>query len=131
MPPLGGFDKWQGAGGTGIQSNHRQFIDGVGQATPQIGERRGSIGAGGIHLVDEDEGGHLVSGEQSPQGFGVALHAVSAGDHKNGVVEHTQHTFGFGGEVHMAWGVKQREVQVAATHGCLVGVDGDAALLLQ
>lgn len=61
----------------------------------------------------------------------MALYAVGAGDHEDRVVEHTQHTFGFGGEVHVAWGVEQREVQVAATHGCLVGMDGDAALFLQ
>ena len=146
VPPLGGLDERHGASGIGTRTTsigvntgagvrgrgrRRQLVDGVGQTTAQIGERRGSIGAGGIHLVDEDEGGYLVSGEQSPQGFGVALHAVGAGDHENRVVEHTQHTFGFGGEVHVAGCVEQREVQIAAAHGCLVGMDGDAALFLQ
>ena len=121
-----------GAGvGTKGRGRRRQLVDGVGQTTAQIGERRVPVGAGGIHLVDEDEGGYLVSGEQSPQGFGVALYAVGAGDHEDRVVEHTQHTFGFGGEVHVAGCVQQSEVQIAAAHGCLVGMDGDAALFLQ
>ena len=43
--------------------------------------------APGVHFVDEEDGGYVVACEESPEGFGVALDAVGAGDDEDGVVE--------------------------------------------
>ena len=68
----------------------------------------------------------MVSGEEPPQRFGVALHAVSAGDDEDRVVEGAQHAFGFSGEVDVTGGVEQGESEAAVFHKRLMGRDGDA-----
>ena len=51
----------------------------------------------------------------------MALHAIRAGDHKNRVIKHTQHTFGFGCEVHVPRRIQQGQAQVAVFQPVLVG----------
>ena len=50
---------------------------------------------------------------------------------KNRVIKHTQHTFGFGCEVHVPRRIQQGQAQVAVFRQCLVRENRDASRLLQ
>ena len=86
------------------------------------------VGARRVHFVDEDECGHLIAIEQSPQRFGMALDAVRAGDDEDGVVEHGERTFRFGGEVDVSRSIEQGDGEVGRGDDGRLGEDGDAAL---
>ena len=109
----------------------RQRIYRIAQAFAQLCQNGLAVESGGVALVDEDERRHTVSGQQTPQCLGMALHAIRAGDHKNRVIKHTQHTFGFGCEIHVPRRIQQGQAQVAVFHQCLVRENRDASRLLQ
>ena len=60
---------------------------GVVESVFELAEDVCFVGAGGVHFVDEEDGGYVVACEESPEGLGVALDAVGAGDDEDGVVE--------------------------------------------
>ena len=100
----------------------------VREAFLELGEQLRFVGAGRVHFVDEDECGHLIAIEQSPQRFGMALDAVRAGDDEDGVVEHGERTFRFGGEVDVSRSIEQGDGEVGRGDDGRLGEDGDAAL---
>lgn len=78
----------------------------VGQAMAQQIHHAVVVGAGSIHFVDEDERGHPVSCQESPQGLGVAAQRIGGLHDEDGVVEHAQRALHLGGEVGVARGVE-------------------------
>ena len=78
------------------------------QAMGQLGKQRFPPGAGQIHFIDENERGDVIPSQQPPEGFGVALHAVGAGDDQHGVVQHLEGALGLGGKIDVAGGIQQR-----------------------
>ena len=96
----------------------------------QVGQQRRPVRARQVHLVDEQERGHLIPFQQVPQRPGVALYAVSTGDHQHGAVQHLQRSFHFGREVYMARGVQQRHTGLPQFQHRLLGKDGNAPLPL-
>ena len=95
-----------------------------------MGQQRRPVCACQIHLVDEQERRHLIPFQQVPQCPGVALYAVSTGDHQHGAVQHLQRSFHFGREVYMARGVQQRHTGLPQFQHRLLGKDGNAPLPL-
>ena len=95
-----------------------------------MGQQRRPVRARQIHLVDEQKRGHLISLQQIPQCPGVALYAVSTGDHQHGAVQHLQRSLHFGGKVYMAGGVQQRHTGLPQFQHRLLGKDGNAPLPL-
>ena len=102
----------------------------IGKTLLELVQQCRLIGTGRIHLIDEDESGHLVTCQQSPQRLGMTLNAVGAGDHQNRIVEYTQGAFRFGGEIDVAWSVKQGQRKTVRFDDGRFGEDGDAALTL-
>ena len=95
-----------------------------------MGQQRRPVRARQIHLVDEQECGHLIPLQQVPQRPGMALYAVSTGDHQHGAVQHLQRPLHFGGKVYMARGVQQRHPGISQFQHRLLGENGDAPLAL-
>ena len=95
-----------------------------------MGQQRRPVRARQVHLVDEQERRHLIPFQQVPQRPGVALYAVSAGDHQHGAVQHLQRPLHFGGKIHMAGGVQQRHPGISQFQHRLLGENGDAPLPL-
>ena len=58
----------------------------------------------------------------------MALDAVRAGDDEDGVVEHGERTFRFGGEVDVSRSIEQGDGEVGRGDDGRLGEDGDAAL---
>ena len=90
------------------------------------------IRTGQIHLIDKDQGGDPVPGQQFPQRFGVGLHTVGAADDQNRIVQHLKGTLRFGRKIHVAWRVQQGQLGSLGAvggrqcqHG-LLGKDRDA-----
>ena len=96
----------------------------------QMGQQGFPVRPRQIHLVNKEEGGDLIPLQQVPQRPGVALYAVSAGDHQHGTVQHLQRSLHFGGKVHMAGGVQQRHTGLSQFQHRLLGKNGDAPLPL-
>ena len=100
------------------------------------------VGAGLVHLVDEDDPRNLVAVGLTPDGFGLRLNARVAVEQHHRAVEHGQRTLDLDREVHVAGGVDDVEAvlvvlrQIAGIDGALPeggrggGGDGDAAFLL-
>ena len=96
----------------------------------QMGQQGFPVRPRQIHLVNKEEGGDLIPFQQIPQCPGVALYAVSTGDHQHGAVQHLQRSFHFGREVYMARGVQQRHTGLPQFQHRLLGKDGNAPLPL-
>ena len=108
---------------------------------PEIRDLRGQQAAHGVEarvevrihtvaLVHEDQRGHVVVLQQSPDGLRVALHALHAADDQHGEVQHRQHALHLRGEVHVPRRVQPVVAIRAQVHHRLVGKYGDAALPL-
>ena len=61
----------------------------------------------------------------------MALHAVGAADHQDGVVQHLQRPLHLRGEIHVPRRIQQRYLHLAQRQHRLLGEDGDAPLPLQ
>ena len=100
------------------------------QLALQLPQQSGPVRPCQVHLVHKEEGGYPVSLQQLPQGMGVTLDPVGSADHQNGAVQHRQGALHLGGEVHVAGGVQQGDLQMLQREHRLLGEDGDAPLLL-
>ena len=89
----------------------------VPEPPPQFPQAYGGIGTGQIHLVHKHKGGHPVPGQQLPQRFGVGLYAVGPADHQHRIVQHLQGALGFGGKIHVARRIQQRQLGFLGTVG--------------
>ena len=67
------------------------------------------VGAGLVHLVDEDDARHLVAVSLTPHGFGLGFDAGVAVEQNHSTIQNRQRTFDFDGEVHVAGGVDDVE----------------------
>ena len=86
---------------------------------------------GKIHLVDEQERGHMVSLQQPPQGQGMGLHPIGAADDQHGAVQNRHSPLGLRGEVHVPRGIHQRDFPVGRFQQGLLGKNGNAPGTLQ
>ncbi len=88
------------------------------------------VGADLIHLVDEDDAGHVVLVGLAPDRLGLRLDALVAVEHADGAVEHAERTLHLDGEIHVAGRVD--DVQTLAVPRGRGGGrrDRDAPLLL-
>ena len=100
------------------------------QAGLQLGHQGLAVRSGLIHLVHEQKCGDPVLLQQPPQGLGMALHAIRPADHQNGVVQNLKGALHLRGEIHMARGIQQDELQPVQVQHRLLGEDGDAPLPL-
>ena len=82
-------------------------------------------GAGQIHFVDEDKRWDMISPQQPPERFGVALHAIGTADHQHGIIQNLQSALGLGGKIHMAGSVQQSDIRTACRQQCLLGKNSD------
>ena len=73
----------------------------------------------------------MIPLQQPPEGHGVGLDAVGAGDHQNGAVQNGQAPLRFRGKVYMAGGVHQSDVPPGGGEPGLLGENGDAPGPLQ
>ena len=92
----------------------------------QLGQAQVPVGTGKVHFVDEDKDRDAVAFQQPPERLRVALHTVSAADHKHGAVEHLERAFRLGGEIDVSGSVEQREFGPGQAQDRLLGEDGDA-----
>ena len=69
--------------------------------------------------------------EQAPQRFGMPAHSAVRVDDEDRIVEHLQGAFCFGGEVDVSGRVDQRQLRIPEFDHRLLGVDRDAAALLE
>ena len=106
---------------------HVQKVRGEGE--PELFKEGGPV-HGLVHLVEEQEYRHVVALQEPPEGEGMALGAVGGGDHQDGAVEDLEGALGLGGEVHVAGGVEEGELEVREGEDGLLQEDGDAALAL-
>ena len=83
-----------------------------------------------IDLVDKDERRNVVASKQSPQGFGMTLHAVVGSHHQDRIVERAQRALRLGRKIDMAGSVHEHNVGVAVVEHGLRREDRDAALAL-
>ena len=60
----------------------------------------------------------------------MPLHAVRPADHQDCIVQHLQHTFHLGREIHVSRCVEKRKLHVFPLHDCLLGEDRNAAFSL-
>ena len=58
----------------------------------------------------------------------MALDSVRAGDNEDGIIEHGERTFGFGGKVDVPRSVEQGNGKVGCGEDRRLGEDGDASL---
>ena len=96
----------------------------------QVRQQRSPVGPRQIHLVDKEERRHLIAFQQIPQRPGVALHAVGAGDHQNGAVQHLKRPLHLGGKVHVSRRVQQGNPGIPQLQHRLLGEYGDPPLAL-
>ena len=89
------------------------------------------VRAGEVHFIDEQEGGDIVPLQQPPEGHGMGLNAVGAGDQQDGAVQNGHGPLGLGGEVHVARSVHQGHIQIGGGDQGLLGKDRNAAAPLQ
>ena len=99
---------------------------GVAEAGAQVMRQLRPVRAGLVHLVDEEQRGHIIGLQQPPQGQGMALHAVRAADHQHRAVDHPQGALHLAGKIHVARGIQQGDFHpLPGQHG-LLGKNGDA-----
>ena len=84
-----------------------------------------------VHLVDEEEGGDAVPLQQPPEGDGVGLNAVGAGDHQHRAVQNAHDPLGLGRKIHMAGGIHNGHIPIGCFQQGLLGENGDAPCPLQ
>ena len=91
-----------------------------------------------IHLVDEADTRNRILVSLTPHGFGLRFHAFLAVEDGDGAIEHAQGALHLSGEVHVARGVDDVDLELIVhvvgltmpeAGGCS-GLNGDAALLL-
>ena len=91
-----------------------------------------------IHLVDEADTRNRVLVSLTPHGFGLRFHAFLAVEDGDGAIEHAQGALHLSGEVHVARGVDDVDLELIVhvvglampeAGGCS-GLNGDAAFLL-
>ncbi|MNV41427.1 hypothetical protein D3C71_1330620 [compost metagenome] len=101
----------------------------------QLGEHAFERRTGAIHLVGEGDQRHTMATRLAPDRFGLGLHAVHRGEHRDRAIQHAQGPFHFDREIDVAGGVDQGQVMdrlVARRPMGLHGgrADGDATLAL-
>ena len=86
-----------------------------------------------VHLVDEAQTGHAIAVGLTPDRFGLSFHAFLAVEDRDRAVEDAHRAFDFDGEVHVAGGIDQVQLEFLALvlprAGRRGGLDGDAAFL--
>ena len=100
------------------------------QAGFQLPQQGGLVRARQVHLVDEQEHRDLIALQETPEGSGVGLDAVAAADDQNGAVQDLEDPLRLGGEVHVARGIQQGDIQAVQVKLRLLREDGDAPLPL-
>jgi hypothetical protein len=96
------------------------------------------VGAELVHLVDEADARHAILVGLAPHSLGLRLHAFLAIEDGDGAIEHAKRTLHLGGEVDVAGGVDDVDLELLLgivrlaipEAGGRGGLDGDAALLL-
>ena len=88
------------------------------------------VRAHAVHLVDEAHARNAVLVSLAPHGFGLGLNAGNRVEHSHGTVEHTERTFNFNREVHVAGRVDDVDALVFPEARRRGGGDRDATLLL-
>ena len=96
------------------------------------------VGTELVHLVDEADARNAVLVGLTPHGLRLGLHTLLAVEHCDGAVEHAKRTLHLGGEVHVARGVNDVDLELLVRIMSLAvpeaggrsGLDGDAAFLL-
>ena len=68
------------------------------------------IGAGSVTFVDEGDAGNLVAGHLPVDGDGLGLHPAHRAEHQHGAVKHPQGPFNLDGEIHVAGGVNDIDI---------------------
>ena len=106
----------------------RKVRTALAQPAAQLLHESGAFRAGQIHFVDKQERGHAVMLQQPPERPGVPLHSVRGIHQQHRAVEHGEGPFGFGGKIHVARRVQQRDLTAVPRQAGLFGKDRDAAL---
>ena len=88
------------------------------------------VGAGPIHLVDEDDPRHLVLVGLAPDGLGLRLDACDGVEDGDRAVEHAQAPLDLDRKVHVPGRIDNVDSMVAPLRGRRGGRDRDPALLL-
>ncbi len=61
----------------------------------------------------------------------MGLDSIGGGDHQDGIVQHLQGPLHLRGEVHVAWGIQEGDLQLRGGKLRLFGKDGDAPAAFQ
>ena len=102
----------------GLRRVRSRHIDAVGRqfALQQLQDALSFIRASRfrqIHLVDPEEGGHLIALQKGPDRCRVGLYAVRTGNDEDRVIQHGERALHLRGEIHVARGIQQGHPGVA------------------
>ena len=148
LPPRNGSDDGVGVGRTIGQRFLHQRLAAQGQRL-RVGALRGKIHTTvpetplqfpqphrpvrprQVALVHKNKCGYAVFLQKPPQGLGVALHPIGAGDHQHRVVQHLQSALRLSGKVHVPRCVQQRQHRAGQLQHRLLSKNRDAARFFQ
>jgi hypothetical protein len=80
---------------------------------------RGRVRARAVELVDEGDAGHVVAAHLAVDGDRLALHTGDTAQHQDGAIEHAQGPLHLDGEVDVARGVDDVDVEVVFQWQCV------------
>ena len=110
---------------------HREGHAALAEAGSQVRKQLRPALPGGVHLGDEDKGGHPAPPQQGPKGLRVGLDPVRAADDQDPYVHGGHGPLGLAGQIRMARGIQKGQLQLVRPEPGLLGEDGDAPLPLQ
>ena len=100
---------------------HQQFAGiqaALGETLPKLCQQNIAAGILQIDFVDKDERRNVIARKQTPQGFGVPLHAVVGAHNQNRIVERAQCALRLGRKIDVAGRIHKHDAGIAVVeHG--------------